>query len=372
MKYEMVRMRLRRRVAAGLVGVAALVTAIAVLANKGQDFGTANLLIRSAQVNADFTQVTLPLFSGTSGGQTVYYVITDSSDQADASVRQVNYAPKLANAKGTAAVQIVTVVNGVVNFPATVDFSPTRVLTPGPTGFPPAVAQPGAVGGPGYSPLIEMPNGIVLNAPQIARDANGDGQIDLQTEAADKVVSINIAVGLVEGAAGQVTYRLTSGFYDNRNVHYASFDSSSQVAAAIEDVTWAPKLDAAPSVGNESQASAREGLIAFTNGQTGLSNPQRQGLSSAILDGVDPLNTLHEVEEGQSDPGFPVYSPLWDIRLAEWTPAAVSAGLNTRQTDFGTELGLVAQGLVTGPGGAPFGASGFIVNCPPVILEPGM
>jgi hypothetical protein len=366
MKYHIVRMRPMRRIALALAGivVATLVMPRAALADGGQHFGTTHLFIGSAQLNADFTQATLPLFRGTSHGQTVYFVITDSSVRADAAARQVNYAPKLANAKGTPAVHIVTVVNGIVDFPATVDFSPPLVLTPGPAGFPPASAQPGAVGEQDYSPLIQMPNGAVLNAPQIARDMNGDGRIDPHTEAADKIVALNTAAGLV-------TYLLTPGFYDNRIVHYASFDSSSEIAATIEDVTWSPNLDAAPSVGDESHASSREGLIAFTNGQTGLSNPQRQGLSSAILDGLSPLQTLEELEEGQSDPGFPAYSPLWDVRLAEWTPTAVAQGLNTRQTDFGTELSLVAKGLLTGPGGAPFRASGFIVNCPPLILESG-
>ncbi len=354
----------RPALALASVAIATLVVMRAALADEGQKFGTTHLFIRSAQLNADFTQATLPLFRGTSHGQTVYFVITDSSDRADAAARGVNYAPKLANAIGTVAVQIVSVVNGIVDFPSTVDFSPRRVLVPGPGGFPPASAQPGAVGEPGYSSLIQLPNGIVLNAPQIARDMNRDGRIDPQTEAADKIVTLNTAAGLV-------TYLLTPGFYDNRIVHYASFDSSSQVAATLEGVTWAPSLDSAPSAGDESRASAREGLIAFTNGQTGLSNPQRQGLTSALLDGASPLQTLEELEEGQSDPAFPAYSPLWDVHLAEWTPAAVAQGLNTRQTDFGTELTLVARGILTGPGGAPFGASGFIVNCPPVILEAG-
>src|SRR6516165_4428141 len=168
MKYQIVTMRSRRRIALALAGVAiaTLVIPRGALADGGQHFGTTHVFIRSAQVNADFTQVTLPLFRGTSHGQTVYFVITDSSDRADAAVRQVNYAPKLANAKGTPAVQIVTVANGIVDFPATVDFSPRRLLTPGPTGFPPASAQPGAVGEQGYSPLIQMPDGTVLNAPQ--------------------------------------------------------------------------------------------------------------------------------------------------------------------------------------------------------------
>jgi DNA-binding SARP family transcriptional activator len=63
----------------------------------------------------------------------------------------------------------------------------TRQVAPGPTGFPPSVAQPGAIGVPGYSPLIQLPNGVIENAPQIARDQNGDGVITLGSESAGKV-----------------------------------------------------------------------------------------------------------------------------------------------------------------------------------------
>lgn len=71
--------------------------------------------------------------------------------------------------------------------------------------LPSATAKPGAVGEAGYSPLIQLPDGTVENAPQIAGDQNGDGQITLGSEAADKVISIN-------PAAGTVTYRETNGF----------------------------------------------------------------------------------------------------------------------------------------------------------------
>jgi hypothetical protein len=324
-------------------------------ASIGQTNGTHNLFVRSAAENAAHTQVTLPLHAGrTQGGQTVWYVVLDSSSRADAARRRVNYVPKLANAVGTAAVRVITTAaDGAVIFPNddTIDFSPLHVITPGPTGFPPAAAQAGAVGLAGYTPLIRLPDGTVLNAPQIA---NASGQ-------ADKVITL-------DPARGTVTYQEQHGFYDNRNVYYASFDSSSPVAAAIEDVTYAPNLNAAPSLGDESHASAREGLIAYTNGQTGSGNPQRQGLNSALLDGISPLNILHEVPEGQSDPGFPVYSPLWDVRLAQW------AVTPSRQTDFGTVLGLVQQGQVVGfdgtPQGTTFGASGFIVNCPLISMDP--
>jgi hypothetical protein len=108
-------------------------------------------------------------------------------------------------------------------------------------------------------------------------------------------------------------------------------------------------------------------LIAFTNGQTGAANPERQGLNAAILDGPPPLNILQEVPERSSQ--FD-YSPMWDVHLATWTSAAVAAGLNVRQTDFAAALQQVANGKATGfPAGSKFGPSGFIVNCPVVSLD---
>ena len=225
---------------------------------------------------------------------------------------------------------------------------------PGPTGFPPAQAQPGAVGETAYSPLIQLPDGVVANAPQIANDS---GQ-------ADKVIRL-------DADKMEVTYVETTGFYDGTPVRYASFDASSPVAAAIEDVTFAPNLNAAPVPGDESDStSAREGLIAFTNGQT--HGPNLQGLNAALLTGLPPskapLNILHEVPE-PTVTGVD-YSPLWEPRFANWTQVAINAHLNTRQMDFDTVLSLVQQGLITGfPAGTSFGADGFIVNCPVVSRE---
>ena len=315
----------------------------------------------SFRENAGPTTVTYPLYHGTSQGRDVSYVITDASNLTVAQALGVNYTPKLAQAAGTASVQNSTSQVGSgsgIDFPASVDFSPTHVLTPSATGFPPAAAQPGAVGEPGYSPLVQVvfrDKTVVLDAPQIA---NATGQ-------ADKIVSI---------AANHrtVTYRESDGCYDNESVHYASFDASNPVAAAIEDVTYAPNLDAAPSPGCADAAvvaatCSRESLIAFTNGQTGATNPQRQGLNAAILDGPPPLNILQEIPEQKSQ--FD-YSPMWDVHLATWTDAAVAAGLNVRQTDFSAALQQVADGNATGfPAGSTFGPSGFVVNCPVVSLD---
>jgi hypothetical protein len=313
----------------------------------------------SFKENAGPTIVTYPRYHGTSQGRDVEYVITDASDLSVARALGVNYVPKLAQAAGTAAVQDSTSEIGSgngIDFPASVDFSPAHVIVPGPTGFPPAAAQPGAVGEPGYSPLVRVvfrDKIVVLNAPQIA---NATGQ-------ADKVVSIGPRT---------VSYRETDGCYDNESVHYASFDASNPVAAAIEDVTYAPALDAAPAPGCADAAivaanCSRESLIAFTNGQTGATNVQRQGLNAALLDGPPPLNILQEIPEPKSQ--FD-YSPMWDVHLETWTAAAIAAGLNARQTDFSTALAQVTSGNATGfPAGNPFGPSGFIVNCPVVSLD---
>ena len=313
----------------------------------------------SFRENAGPTIVTYPLYRGRSHGRWVDYVITDASSLGAARALGVNYTPKLAEAAGTPAVQDsrsrLSDGDGI-HFPASVDFSPARVLIPSATGFPPLTAQPGAVGEPGYSPLVQVRfhgETVVLDAPQIAN----------HTGVADKVV---------ERDHHSVSYRETDGCYDNESVHYASFDASDPAAATIEDVTYAPALDAAPAAGCSDPAvaapgCARESLIAFTNGQTGAANPQRQGLNAAILDGPPPLNILQEIPEptAQFD-----YSPMWDVHLEAWTDAAVAAGLNLRQTDFSSALAQVSSGNATGfPAGAPFGPSGFVVNCPVVSLD---
>src|SRR5919202_807917 len=137
--------------------------------------------------------------------------------------------------------------------------------------LPAGAMASGAVGEPGYSPLIELPDGTILNAPQIA---NATGQ-------ADKVVSI-------DRADGTVTYKETDGFARGNPVKYVSTDATDPLAAALEDATLAPALNAAPFAGGDGTDSARATLVAFVNGATGATNPQRQGLNSAVVDGLDP------------------------------------------------------------------------------------
>jgi hypothetical protein len=298
--------------------------------------GGGKLFIPTAHENGDNT-VTLPLHRGTSGGRDVWFFVLDASTSEAARAWGANRSNKLENARGTAAVQKVTVNDGVIDFPASVDFAPERRVVPGPAGFPPTVAEPGAVGEDGYSPLIELPDGSILNAPQIAND----------TGRADKVVSLDTA-------NGSVVFKETDGFARGKPVRYVSTEASLDVAAALEDVTLAPALDTAPFAGGDGTDSARASLAAFVNGAAGAANPQRQGLSSALLDGLDPLNILAWT------PNQGRYSPLWDVHLLAWAPGVAP----TRQTEFAAVEDLAEDGAVTAPDGGPFGASGFIVDCP--------
>ncbi len=297
---------------------------------------------------------TLPLFKGkTAGGRTVWYVITESSNRTDAERRGVNHASKLKNALGTRAVQRVSVGNGIVRFRGTVNFRPEHRLIPGPTGFPPAVASPGSVGDARYSPLITTGNGIVLNAEQIANNTGWH----------DKVVKVNFK-------ARQVTVQLTEGRQGGKKVLYLSTDASDRTAATLEASTYAPNLNAAPGVADDDRrTSARTGLVAVVNGATGADNPQRQGLSSAVLGEGDPLNILQwPAANGR-------YSPLWDIHPAVWAEAAIDAGERQRLESFSEVAGAVADGHLVSGGAGPSNekldglrAGGFVVNCP-IIAE---
>jgi hypothetical protein len=314
----------------------------------------------------DVTAFTLPIHRGTSKGKTVWYVVMDTSNRATSARLGVNFAPKLANAKRTKAVQRVTVApDGTVDFPGTVDFNHKRVLTPSAPGFPPAPgARPPAVADAQYSPLIQLPSGVVENAPQIANDS---GQ-------ADKVITI-------DKAKMTVVFRAQHGFYENKSVHYASFDASDPTVAAIEDVTYAPNLNAAPKANDENiKTSAREQLIAFLNGPASPGNNLDQGVNFALLTGGDnpsPLNLLHEtpVLPNHADVGSLDYTPMWDVHFAVWTQAAIDAGDRTQYRNVDTVLdNLVASvdgapPLVTGPGGKRYGAAGVIVNCPLVSID---
>jgi hypothetical protein len=288
------------------------------------------VFLASVVEHADHT-VTFPLHRGTASTGPFWYVVIDASNSAAADRFGVNVAQKLENAP-TDAVQAGHFDNGVLVVGAGVDFTPARSVAEG---------KPGSVGGPGYTPLVRLPDGTVLDAPQIA---NATGRHD-------KVVSLSTDTG-------QVRLRETEGRARGNVVHYVSTDASDPGVAALEGATFAPRLNKAPFAGGDGTDSARASLAAFVNGQTGPTNPQRQGIASAIADGLDPLNVLAWT------PNQGRYSPLWDVHLARWTAAANAAGLDLRQSRFDDVQDLADAGLVTAPDGDRFRASDIVVVCP--------
>jgi hypothetical protein len=57
---------------------------------------------------------------------------------------------------------------------------------------------------------------------------------------------------------------------------------------------------------------------------------------------------------------------MWNGQLYEWTPDSVSKGYRQQLREEFQILTYVQDGLLTGPNGAPFGDSHFIISCPPV------
>ncbi len=325
-------------------------------------------LLRAATLDLEAGTMTLPLYRGQmKDGAPVWYILTDTTDKANADALGLNHSGKLTYADVPGATRVATLGNDLsLTFESgTVDFSPERVLLPGPAEapFPPSVAEPGSVGDEAYSPLVRIQNAgnHIYNAPVLAYGVEAeeinfcDGNPDYSL-IHDKVLSIC-------PADMTVTLQLVPGFSFARPIMYVSFDASDPVAAVLEESTYAPAL-ANIRVGFDDGAfSAVERLFVTVNGPTGADNPQRQGLNSLLLEeGNGPLNLFGGVPTIALD-----YSPLWDMNLGMWTQEAIDNGYRSRMIDEFQYLGMAQGGFITSPEGEPFGSSGIIINCPVVF-----
>jgi len=357
------------------------------------------------QVDLSKESVRLPLYKGTANGETVWYVLLDASDQGIAHDLGVNYAPKLGNLAigDPEAVQTVTLDSptpdqnrfgqAVVNFEGAPDFSPTRIAEPGPTGFPLANFQPGAVAGPGYTPFIRIAGSqTVYSAPIVA---TGDGPFDVvhHTNTGDRVLGVHIAGPSTPGqfAESWVDLLFVKGFDAGQPIVYISTDAGQPLTSVLERSTYVPALDkAAYNGGDDFLGSARERLFGFINGQTGADNKESQGfvhlindghasedasagntaLIDALRNGGDLLNVFGDFPTETDPRHAQAYSPLWDAQLGLWTDKAIQQGLNTRQIDEVQVFNLAATrpDLLTGVNPAtgqpaPYGSVGVDINC---------
>jgi hypothetical protein len=362
------------------------------------------------QVDLSKETVRLPLYrgvayTGTPQQETVWFTLLDASDPGIAHDLGVNYAPKLGNLAigDPEAVQTVTLQSptpdanrfgqAVVDFQGAPDFSPTRIADPGPTGFPLAHFQPGAVAGPGYSPFIRIAGSeTVYSAPIVA---TGDGPFDVvhHTNTGDRVLGVHIAGPSAPGQFEEswVDLLFVKGFDAGQPIVYISTDAGQPLTAVLERSTYVPALDSAPyNGGDDFLGSARERLFGFVNGQTGADNRESQGfvhliedghasedasadntaLIDALRNGGDLLNVFGDFPTLKDPRHSEAYSPLWDAQLGLWTDKAVKQGLNKRQIDEVQVFNLAATrpDLLTGVNPAtgqpaPYGSVGVDINC---------
>lgn len=382
---------------AAIAGVACLLLT-SLPAARAQSVPPANLLSRdkltiasAVLVDLDRDLARLPLHRATVGGQSVWYVVTDVSDRGLAEQLGLNFAPRLSNLVTPECPECVQTIESdpvlgddVVEFKGMPDFSPERVLVPGPDGgFPPAFAQPGGIAGPGYSPYVHIAGtDIVYDAPVVAV---GDGPFDVtaHTNTHDRALA-------VDTQAMTADMGFIRAFSNGEDIFYLNFDASSPLAATIERSTFSPGLGLSPAPDrNRDPDTASAAIFVVANGQTGVTSPPAQGLDHVIADGrnAEDLNLgntdlLEALRLGGDAHNvldvFPtlrnrrlaeLYTPDWDLHLGVWSDEAVAAGLNTAQADANTIRRLAARGLITSPGGTLLRSERSVINCPALGWE---
>jgi hypothetical protein len=324
-------------------------------------------LLNTGPIDTTTGTVTIPLYLGhLTDGRNVWYILTDVSDAGIAAELGLNFSAKMAFMANGARQAILDKEGDLVFSAGTVDFSPLRSVTPGPPGaeFPPTAYQPGEVGDANYSPYVQITNagGTIYNAPIVAFNVSASdinfpsGSVDY-SKVHDQVLAID-PVNMT------VTLNLINGFSFGRPVWYISMDASIPLAAAIEHNTYAPLMAQLHLGDDDSFNSPIERIFIATNGAESEScgNPLRQGLSADLADGYRPNNTLGGIPTLALD-----YSPAWDANLYQWTQNAISMGFRGQLREEFQILTFVQDGLLTGPGGAPFGSAGFSINCPIVL-----
>ena len=327
------------------------------------------LLMKSAHVDLDRGVARMPLREGQlESGEKVWFIVTDVTDRDLAELHGIPYAAKMAyGLTGNASRQAVIEIDGTWTFNrGAVDFSPEWSVTPGaaPDTFPPTAFQPGSVGDEGYSPLVEITNAgkrPVFNAPMLAYDISAedlnamcDGNVD-HGLVHDKVVSICPETGWVE-------IQLTLGYTFSKPILYISSEANDELIATLEQATYTPAMRDLP-FANEDAApgEAAERIYAFANGPTGVENPHRQGVNSALMGQGSPLNVLGGIPTINLD-----YSPMWRLFPAKWTADAIERGYRSKMFDAIHIEDMAAKGFITGLDDGALRAVGFIVNCPVV------
>lgn len=350
--------------------------------------------------------VRFPLFQGwetPAGGEPreSYYIITETSDRAQAEALGIIWAPRMAEALGGSGVQTSTwTEDGRLVFEGSVDFSPLRSLTSGGApaveadeennisarvelfSFPPAAVSPGALADDEWSSYVELPSGVVINAQVMANSTGTHDRIP-HGNGTDQENPDNLDNPNLDRDGGAVVLQLLDGWH-NGNPYYFHIvtDTSRPGPAAIELGVLAPRLGQIPTFGLFPGGA----MLPFSPTANGVlpeaNNPDGfQGLntpSSSPRQVNDPTNTF------PIDPSNSQYSPMWDAHITEFTVPADERviltsfdQINELLTDGilipfrGNDAAITDDGENTLSTGANrLTPTGAIINCP-VISQPG-
>ena len=241
-------------------------------------------LLKSGKVDLDKGTITMPLYRGElESGESVWYVVTDTTDRHNAEGLGLNHSAKLDYAAVGRGVRDARIEKGddgrpmLVFASGRVDFSPAHKVAAGdaPDFFPPSVVQPGSIGDANYSPLARVANagGHIYNAPVVAFDVEAHVLQKSCRHAPDHSIMHDKVVSICPDEQ-TVELALTPGFSFSRPVLYLSTDSSAPLPATLEGATFAPAMLDIPTGGDDSLFSAVERIFLAVNG------PHRQRQSA--------------------------------------------------------------------------------------------
>lgn len=305
---------------------------------------------------------TIPMHGGLYEGGSIFYIMTDASDQefaAKISERQdwrVELSPMLAHAPNTTVQEIFVFTNGVRGDGLYGYQSEVFTSTPNESEYSALNSVIEVTWKIGQNEIVfesaqdiidaeergrvEFNNtGVVVNASQIVWP---DGQMPVREspEITDEMEYMSGQIINIDEDAMEVTFVAHRGWGpDGRTIYYIVTDATPLGPADVMGVTYAPSTE------NLLISPAAVDLFQFKNGIKG-SGPLgfQAGIAGAAL-------------------GDDNYSPMWRIYIVEWNDAESAKVLETRyDIDSSKEEGLLSVSIAR-----PMN-SNHIVNCP--LIDP--
>lgn len=290
--------------------------------------------------------VTMRLHAAAFNGEPVYFVRTDSSDEAFAGAEKLVYVPKLIGALDAGKHgEIYLVENGIADqlpvvstAPDQLDFTPllrvNRISWSGEAQLLESAADIESASASGA--LAVDATEIIVNYPFV-KWSSGELPVDTQFEAA---LSGGPLVSAPDLGPMSVTFKLHQCYPES---YYIITDTSAAAMAPMMNVAAAPVADGLV------QAGATERIYVFGNGIPGFA---AMGFQPSVF---------------ASKAGEPAWSPMWEHVTVMWSDETAAQLLKSRAEVAEMEE---AGEITLFPGTPDTNGQSFVVNCPAPILAP--